>query len=334
MAIPTPRSPSSPLVSRRWTFHLTPGTTAVLALTGANILWGGSAAASKEALAHVPPMTLATLRVALALAVLHLLLARNGERPATGIAPALLGLTGVALFCVCQNVGLGVADAATTSLLNGAIPILTALLGMIWLGERMGQRRLAGLALSVVGVAMIGLDGAFVARGMAALGNLLLLASAASFAVYAVLGRRTFGGANTLSVVAGSTFYGLLFLLPGAFTELATNHHERLTRADGLLVLYLGVACSALALVVAGYGLAHLEAGHAAIFGNIKPLVGVGLAVVLLGEPVTLPELAGGVMILLGVALASGLSFAGAPRLIKRDRGGRRRWRLRRGWTG
>ncbi|MDF3018374.1 MAG: hypothetical protein K0R44_3599 [Thermomicrobiales bacterium] len=41
-----------------------PQTLAVLALVGANIIWGASAVASKAVLIHVPPMTLACLRVA------------------------------------------------------------------------------------------------------------------------------------------------------------------------------------------------------------------------------------------------------------------------------
>lgn len=118
MALSTPRTRSHPLANRERAVRPPTRTTAVLALTGANPLRGGSAAASKAALPHLPPVTLATLRVALALTVLRLLLARTGDRPATGIVPALLGLTGVTLFCVCQNVGLGVADAATTSLLK------------------------------------------------------------------------------------------------------------------------------------------------------------------------------------------------------------------------
>ncbi len=124
---------------------------AVLALVGANVLWGGSATASKVALAHIPPLTLAWLRVALALVVLLPLVHWAGDRPATGRAPALLGLIRVALFCSAQPLGLRAADASTASLLNGAIPVLTALLAVPLLGERLGGRRLAGLLVSLTG---------------------------------------------------------------------------------------------------------------------------------------------------------------------------------------
>jgi len=194
----------------------------MVSLVGANVIWGGSAVASKAALTHLPPLTLACLRVGVALVVLRAVLAMTGNAPASGRGPALLGLTGVALFCASQNLGLRYSSAGTTALLNGAIPVLTALLAALFLAERQGSRRLAGLAVSFAGIAVIVLHGPGGAVGASALGNLLPLASAVSFAAYAVLGRRVFSGANALAVVAGSTRYGLLFLLPGAVLELAT----------------------------------------------------------------------------------------------------------------
>ncbi|MDP9358823.1 MAG: DMT family transporter [Chloroflexota bacterium] len=300
-ALPSPL----PLLAKRFAARPAPRLLAVLALVGANVLWGGSAAASTVALVHIPPLTLACLRVALAYLVLLALVHHRGERPATGRVVARWGLIGVAIFCTVQNLGLRAADPSTASLLNGAIPVLTALLAVPVLGERLGGRRLAGLLVSLTGVATVVLLGSGAAPGTAALGNLLPLIGAACVATYVVLGRRAFGGGSALAVVAGSTRYGLLFLLPGALIELATVEVGPLALRDGLLLLYLGAGCSALAFVLCGYGLAHFQAGHAAAFGNLNPLVGVALAVVLLGEPLTAGQLGGGALVLLGVGVAS-----------------------------
>jgi drug/metabolite transporter (DMT)-like permease len=288
-------------------------TLAVLALIGANAIWGGSAVASKALLGNVPPLTLASLRVAIALAVLMPLVARGGGRPATGGATALLGLTGVAFFCLFQNVGLLFASAANIALINGGIPVLTGLLAAAMLGERLDGRRSAGLLISGGGVAAVVLFGAGATFDASVLGNMLAVAGAASFAIYAVLGRRTFDAGNALAVVAGSTRYGLLFLLPGAGVEVATGGIGPLDVRDALLLLYLGAGCSALAFILCGYGLAHLDAGHGAVFGNLKPLVGVVLAVVLLGESLSAGHLGGGAFVLLGVVLASGGAEPGRP---------------------
>lgn len=169
-----------------------------------------------------------------------------------------------------------------------------------------------GLMVSLGGITTLVFQGSGVTSA-AALGNLLPLASAVSFAAYAVLGRRVFMGNNALAVVTGSTGYGLLFLLPGGLFELATVGIGAVTMRDALLVLYLGAGCSALAFVLCGYGLARVEAARRAAFGNLKPLVGFALAVALLGEPLSTPQLAGGTLILLGTAIAGRTSETARP---------------------
>ncbi|MDF2760062.1 MAG: hypothetical protein K0S99_2696, partial [Thermomicrobiales bacterium] len=64
--------------------------------------------------------------------------------------------------------------------------------------------------------------------------------------------------------------------------------------------------CSAVAFILCGYGLARLDAGQGAVCGHLKPLVGVGFALVLLGEPLNPGHLGGGALVLLGVLLATG----------------------------
>jgi drug/metabolite transporter (DMT)-like permease len=282
----------------------------MLALVGANAIWGASAVASKAALVHVPPLTLATLRVAIALAVLWPFVARHGGRPTRGSTTALLGLTGVAFFCLFQNMGLRYASATNTALINGGIPVLTVLLAVVFLGERLSGPRVAGLLLASGGVASLALLDSGAPLRTSAIDMAFPAASAISFATYAVLGRRIFDAGNALAVVAGSTRYGLLLLLPGTVLELLTVGLGPLTPQDVLLLLYLGVACSALAFVLCGYGLARLDAGQGAVFGNLKPLVGVALAVVLLGESLSTEHVVCGTLVLLGVVLTSGTANA------------------------
>src|SRR4051794_8658262 len=102
---------------------------AVLALVATTALWGTSFVVTKAVLPAVPPTALATLRFAVALAVLLPLTRYAGQTPQLGRGAMLLGVTGMSLFFVCQNVGLRFASAASAALiLNGGIPVLTVLL--------------------------------------------------------------------------------------------------------------------------------------------------------------------------------------------------------------
>jgi uncharacterized membrane protein len=134
---------------------------AALALIAAAILWGTSFVAAKVVLADLPPVAVAFLRFAIAAVVLVPIACRGGRRPALGVQPALLGLTGVTLFFLCQNAGLRQASAAhATLILGGGLPVLTALLAACCLDERPTRRQLIGLACSLMGViAVAGADG-------------------------------------------------------------------------------------------------------------------------------------------------------------------------------
>ncbi len=283
--------------------HLSARVLAILALIGANVIWGSTFVALKPVLDRVPPLTVASLRFAIALAILLPLVYLVGDRPARGRGPLLMGLTGVFLLYLCQNVGLQYSSAANGALIHGGIPVLTALLAAAFLGERLGGRNLAGVLASLVGVALIVLPGTDL--GLSALGNALLLASALSIAAYLVIGRRTFPAAGSLAVVAGAACYGFLMLLPATAVELAVGGMDRPTAGDLLRLLYLGAGASALAFLLWAYGLRQFEAGRAATFANLNPLVGVALAALLLGEPVTHAQLGGGALVLAGVWLAA-----------------------------
>ena len=284
---------------------LRPRAMAVLALVAANVIWGTTFVVTKPLLDRVPPLTLASGRFAIALLVLLPLLARAGRRPLLSRTTAAMGFAGVFVVYACQNLGLRYTGAANGALIHGGIPVFTALLAAPLLGERLGRGRLAGLAVSLAGVAAVVLPGAGGRVGLSMLGDGLVLLSALGLAAYLVLGRRAFPGGGSLELVAGVAVFGLLFLLPAGGLELGLGGMGRPTAGDLLGLLYLGVAASALAFVLWAHGLRQLEAGPAAAFANLSPLVGVVAAAVVLGESLSALQLAGGLLILGGVWLAS-----------------------------
>ncbi len=300
---------------------------AILALVAANMIWGTTFVATKPMLDRVPPLTLASGRFAIALLVLLPLLACSGRRPILSRTTAAMGFAGVFVVYACQNLGLRHTGAANGALIHGGIPAFTALLAAPVLGERLGHGRLAGLALSLAGVAAVILPGSGGRVGLSAVGDGLVLLSALGLAAYLVLGRRAFPGGGALELVAGVAVFGLLFLLPASGVELALGGMGRPTAGDLLGLLYLGAAASALAFVLWAYGLRHLEAGPAAAFANLSPIVGVVVAAVVLDESLSARQLAGGLLILGGVWAATRQPAHAGPGTAPSGLGGRRsRW--------
>jgi drug/metabolite transporter (DMT)-like permease len=279
---------------------------AILALLTAAVFFGSSTVASKAMIDHVPPITLAFGRFAIALIVLLALCRRAGVRPSFGRLPALLGLTGITLPYVCQNVGLRFATAVDMTLvIEGCLPIATAVLGTVFLGERMRGWRLIGLLLAVTGVGAVVLQGAAGRASFSGLGSVLAFGAAVSFAAYTVVGRRLFRDRFSLPVLTGSIAIGVLLLAPCAAVEIAVSGPGTMTTGDGLLLLYLGVGGSAGTQLLWARGMADLTAGEVAVFGTLMPVVGLASAAVFLGEAITLAQIGGGLVVGIGVYLTA-----------------------------
>jgi drug/metabolite transporter (DMT)-like permease len=277
---------------------------AVLALAGTTLLWGSSFVAGKVVLEEVPPITLALLRFVVALAVLVPLLRWRGGRPIAGRNAALLGLTGMALFFICQNLGLRLTGATDATLINnGAFPVLTGLLAAAMLGERLGGRLLGGLSVSVAGVVAVSLADHDI--GFSVLGDGLILASVACGALYVVLGRRCFADGDWLAILVGAMGFGALFLLPAAAVEIAIVGIAAPDPGSVLLIVYLGVGCSALAFALWAYALTHLAAAQVAVIGNVEVPVGVIASALILGEGITPPRVIGTALVLAGAWMAT-----------------------------
>jgi drug/metabolite transporter (DMT)-like permease len=271
-----------------------------LALGLASLMWGTADVAGKLAMDGIPPVTLAALRFAVALIVLWPLARRTGlpRVPATVVAP--LGLTGVALTFLLQNMGLARTEASNASLLQGAVPMFGVVFAVILLHEHLGLRRLVSVGIAALGVAAITLPGS---NGIErpGLGDALVLASAGCFAIFIVMGRTAFPRYGTFPVLAGMATWGLAALIPAAAFELSRAQPTSVGLSEAGLVIYLGVGCSALTYALWGYALCHLEAASAAMFDALIPVVGVVAAMVVLRDAPTMWQLAGGTLVLSGV---------------------------------
>jgi drug/metabolite transporter (DMT)-like permease len=195
-------------------------------------------------------------------------------------------------------------SAGDGALIQGAIPAVTVALSMILLGERLTGARVAGVAMSMAGLAFILLVGGSASPGRdSLLGNILMLTTVLSWAIYTVLGRHL-RDVEPLAVTAYSTACGTLLLAVAALYEMSAQPLPAISWTGWLIVLYLGVICSVLGYVLWNWSLQHLDAGQAANFINLIPVVGVASGALVLGEPITSGQMLGGVLVLVGVWLA------------------------------
>jgi len=274
-------------------------------------VWGSTFVVTKGVIEDLPPLTLAFMRVFIGFALLlPFAWQRRGSLAASGRrlswpTVCLMALIGVVLYYVTFNLALVYTSASQGALVQSSIPALTALVAVVWLRESASPARLAGIALSVIGVLVIFSGSA--AGGAASwpvLGNVLMFASALTWGVYTSLARRM-ADVDPVILTAGVFGAGSLMLLPIAAFELAGQPLPWLDLQAWLQVVYLGAGASGLAYLLYNLALQDVDASQAGVFANLIPVVGVITGIVMLNEPLSLQAMIGGAIVMAGVWITS-----------------------------
>ncbi|MFF4322777.1 DMT family transporter [Streptomyces sp. NPDC001568] len=298
----------------------------LLYLVVAGVAWGtaGAAASLLFLASDLGPLALSFWRCAGGLVVLLGVLAvRRPGVPRPGVPrrsgggrervgrPSVASLIGTGLlftlfqaayFGAVRETGLAVGTVVTL----GAGPVLIALGGRYWMGERLGRGGAAavGGALAGLAVLVLGSGGAQVRP----LGVFWALLSAAGYAAMTLrtrgLGRRGEGG-DPLVTTAWSVGVGTVCLLPLAVLEGLVPHTADLARVVWLL-LYVATVPTALAYALYFTGAAAVRAATVSVIMLIEPVSAAAIAVGVLGERLTGAVVLGTVLLLAAVGALIG----------------------------
>ena len=281
---------------------------AALVLTAA--LWGSSAVAARGLLDTLPPVALAYLRWTVVLLILLPFAWPERAAIAAGArahprAYAVLALLGFAPQTCLVYIGLAGSSATLLGLLNSAIPVMIVALLAGWRGRRPQPLELAGLALSVCGVAFI------LARGdLAALvtlrfspSDLLLLSAMVVWALYTIKLTERAAGLSMPAFLFVGALLGEVFALPLLIAEWIVNGAPALGVAHAFGVLYLGAFPTLIAMLLFGYGVIRVGPVQAGIFTHLVPVFAALFAASMLGERLQPFHAAGFVLVAGGAAL-------------------------------
>jgi drug/metabolite transporter (DMT)-like permease len=281
-----------------------------LALTLAAFLWSGNFIAGRALRDEIDPVSLNFIRWLIALAILtpfvwRDLMTRRMIVRREWLLLLALGATGISVFNVLVYVALQTTTATNALLILSLAPtaILAAavLVGM----ERCTSSHLVGALVSLVGAAILITRAHFETIAMLRfnVGDMWMLVSIVVWAAYSLLLRRRPSDLPERLTLALSVAVALLLMLP----FLALGQHPRLaTLASPLFFLsigYVAVLSSIFAFSFWSYGVSRLGASRAAQYINLMPVFGAALAVSVLGETLTLVQIAGAVFVFAGIAI-------------------------------
>ena len=273
------------------------------------LLWSSAFIATKVGVNHSPPLTLLSARF-LAAAALLTTVARGRGLPwprqrSEWTTLVWFGLLNSGLYLGLSYEAIRHLSAGMATIIAATNPLLLTLLAPRLLGERLSLPRLIGLALGfggvlfVVGARLSGTRGGDTAEGMiTAFAGVMCLVAAT------VLYKRRPPRQHPLivnTVQLGSA--GLALLVPAAVFE-----HPSSIRLDAPLVwsfLYLVLAVSIGASFLWFWLLERGEASVASSYYFLTPIFGLGLAALLLGEPIGPRDGLGLLAVAGGIALIS-----------------------------
>ncbi len=217
-------------------------------------------------------------------------------------------LTGVALFNTFVYIGAHYTTAINLALIGTtSSPIMSVLFARIFLKEKVGWMKLAGMIICVAGVLFLLLKGDF--QNLLSLkfgkGDLWVLLAAFCFAVYNTLVKKKPVAVSSVSFLFTIFSFGTLLLLPFFIWE-ADRSAAIVWNNDLLLsVLYLGFGASVICFLIWNISISKLGAGRTALFGNLIPVFSSIGAAVFLHEDFTWVHAGSMAIVFAGIVLAN-----------------------------
>jgi drug/metabolite transporter (DMT)-like permease len=297
MSLPT--APAGPPTHRPWTTEL------LLLLMAA--IWGVNFSVVKFGLRFLEPLAFNAVRVALAALTLLLIarvqgLALPPRRQLWGLLA--LGVLGHGVYQVLFVQGMAHTRAGNASLVMAGTPVLIAILGRLRGVERLHARGYAGIALSIAGIGAVMSGSAVTRTGDASVvGDLLILASSASWATYTVLLKPYTHHVDGVQVSALTLVGGAVPLAIFSLPAVVRTEWTALPAAAYGAILYGAVFALVVAYLIWYRGIRILGPTRTSMFSNLQPIIAVAFAWAALGEVPTLQQGVGAAAVLTGLLL-------------------------------
>lgn len=271
-------------------------------------IWGSTWLFIKIGLNDLPPLSFAAIRFVIAAAILWVIvLFRRLKVPRSGKELLLLAGTGVLGFTV--NYGLifwgeQYISSGLAALLQSTIPAFGLLFAHLHLpAERMTPMKVLGVVLGVLGVAVIFSNQLSLAGPRAFAGSVAIVISAAGAAYSNVLIKASGGKIEPTVIAATQMSFGLIPILIIGLLWEGNPLNFRWTGRALVSLFYLAIVGSVIAFILYYWLVQHMDVTKSMLIALVTPVTAVILGMIVLQEQLDWRTVAGGVLVLSGIAL-------------------------------
>lgn len=258
-----------------------------------SLLWSSAFATARIIVADAPPLLSLSVRFAISglLAVIIARVLGQSWRLSRGLARSviILGLCQNAAYLGLNFIAMQHIEASLAAIIASSMPLIVALLGWLWRGEKVGALGIAGLAAGFFGVAVI--MGARLTGGADLVSIALCIVGAVALALATLTVRTVSSGGNLLMIVGLQMLVGAISLgLISAISETWIIHPSLpWALAFTYQIFVPGLIATLLWFALVG----RIGAVKASTFHFLNPAFGVTIAALLLGEHINLLDVCG-----------------------------------------
>ena len=300
-------------------------TATYLSLVGFALITGATFNLAKYTVVFLSPSSAAAWRFALAAIIMLVIMSRReGIRlehfKQNGKAFLFLGIIGIFGFNALFFIGLKYTSAINAALIMGTNPVLSTILARFILKEKITSRQVFGVMFALIGAALVITHGSI--QMMADLsfssGDFIILLGNLCWALYGVCGRRFIKNSSSLATTTYTMAIGAVCLvIVSLFSENAVPLKEVTIGAWGA-VAFMALFTSVLGYLWWNGAIKVIGIGKTSLFFNLVPVVTMMISASL-GIQVTMIQLAGAALVIIGVLTASGILSKIIVKRVQRD---------------
>jgi drug/metabolite transporter (DMT)-like permease len=270
------------------------------------LIWSLNITSVKVVVGVIPPLGFGLLRYGAATVVLFLILWQQERSVRVRRADlgwlALSGAIGFGLNQMGFLLGIQRVSASLAAIILATSPLIAAAVAALWAGEPLRRPTLLAMLVSFTGVLVV-IAGAGLHVRATLSGGLLILLSAATLALSTVLIKRPLQYHSTLRVTAWASLFGCITLLPLGAPALISTPGSLITSKIMLAVAFTIFGSTVFGNLAWNYAIQQLGAARTTVYTYLQPVLGVTIAVILLGDRLAVVQVLGGVVVLAGLVL-------------------------------
>ena len=276
----------------------------------ATVFWAGAFITGKMGVYALSPLVLTFLRMFFAAIIIFpimVLTEKDNWRIKLSsvkyaVLTAVVGMIGYHMFFF---YALRYTDASKASMINAINPLLTALMAVIFLGERLTSRKIFFILTAFTGVVLT-LSNWNLQRIISFdlnLGDLLMLCGAMMWATYGIIVKRIMPFFTPLKLTTYTFLFSAIILFPFTAKELISIDYVQIGWMPFLAVLYMAIFPSVIGYTIQQTAIKELGAGKTALFINLVPVISTIFAIIFLGEKLFKLNVVSGSIIIVSVIL-------------------------------